>query len=189
MADDAELELGEAGGEDAGGGKKKKKGLGGFLGGTLLPTILKFVAIGLGALILIVTVSVITFNILNQGGRSQTIVSESSPYMGARPRHAMFTAIGVVRTRTSDPTPHAVMVDMVIAYDLNDSAAQTELIARMVELQDFVRSFFRSKSVDDLTPENEPQLKREIIELLNTQILTTARVRNIFFRQLDVMEA
>jgi flagellar FliL protein len=59
----------------------------------------------------------------------------------------------------------------------------------MVELQDFVRSFFRSKFVEDLQPENENQLKREIMELLNTQLLNDARIRNVFFRTLETMEA
>ena len=176
-------------GLEEGAGDKKGKKKFGLPGGNVLPNILKFAAIGLGALIFIVTVSVITFNILNRGGRSQTVVPENSPYVGQRPIHATFTAIGLVRTRTNDPTPHAVMVDMVLAYDMGDNAGQTELIARIVELQDFVRSYFRSKSVEDLQPENETQLKREIMELLNTQVLNTAKVRNIFFRQLETMEA
>jgi len=182
MADDADDVLESEEGDKG----KKKKGAGALA--LLLPNILKFAAIGLGALIFIVTVSVITVNIVSRGGASQSVVPENSPYQGTRPRFSMFTNIGVVRTRTKDPTPYAVIVDMVIAYDENDSTAQSELIARTVELRDFVRSFFRSKYVEELEPENERQLKREIIELLNTQILNTAKVRDIFFNQLDSME-
>jgi flagellar FliL protein len=62
----------------SGGGSKKTGGL-----AALLPNLLKFVAIGLGALIFIVTVTVITFTIMNKNGRSQTVVADSSsPYIG-----------------------------------------------------------------------------------------------------------
>jgi flagellar FliL protein len=166
-------------------GAKKKK-FGGLA--ALLPNLLKFAAIGLGALILIVTVAAITYTILNKGGRSQTVIPENSPYVGTRPQYSMFNAIGLVRTKTKDPTPHAVVVDMVIAYDLNDAIGATELTSRIVELQDFVRNFFSTKYAAELKPENELRLKQEIIERLNTQMLNNAKARNIFFKQLDAME-
>jgi flagellar FliL protein len=184
MSDTDELNIddGDAGVADA--APKKASGL-----GALLPNLLKFVAIGLGALIFIVTVSVITYNILNQGGRSQTVIPENSPYVGSRPQYAMFTAIGMVRTSTKDPVPYSVVVDMVVGYDLNDNAASTELTSRLYELRDFVRSYFRTKLAADLQPENEARIKQEIVELLNTRVLNTAKARVILFNQLDVMSS
>jgi len=183
MSDNDELDL--DGGEPAelDSGAKKPSGL-----VALLPNLLKFVAIGLGALIFIVTVSVITFNILNRRGTSQTVIPESSPYIGARPQYSVFTSIGMIRTQTRDSVPYAVVVDMVIGYDLNDNTAATEMTARLYELRDFVRSFFRSKTASELQPENEARLKQEIVEVLNTRVLNNAKVRIILFNQLDVME-
>ena len=180
-ADDlGELDGGDAGGE---GSSKKTSGL-----AALLPTLLKFVALGLGGLIFIVTVSVITFNILNKGGKSQTVVPMDSPYMGTRPVYSYFSSIGIVRTKTRDATPTAVVVEMNLGYDQNDNAGATELTSRISELQDFTRSFFSSKYAAELLPEKEGQIKKEIIELLNTRLLNTARIRNITFKQLEVME-
>jgi len=182
MSDSDDLNLD---GEDSGGGAgapKKASGL-----AALLPNLLKFVAIGLGALIFIVTVSVITYNILNKGGQSQTMIPSASPFVGSRPQYQMFTSIGVIRTSTKDPLPYSVVVDMVIGYDENDNTAQTELTARLYELRDFVRVFFKGKMADDLKPENEPRLKQEILEQLNTKLLNSARARIILFNQLDVM--
>ncbi|MDR1985840.1 MAG: flagellar basal body-associated FliL family protein [Treponema sp.] len=169
--------------EGEGSSKKKAAGLIAFL-----PHLLKFVAIGLGVLVLIVTVVVITYNILNKGGKSQTVVPENSPYIGSRPQYSMFSAIGTIRARTKDPTPYAVVVDMIIGYDLNNAQAATELTGRLYELRDFVRNYFSSKYVEELQPENETRLKQEIIELLNTRVLNTAKVRTILFNQLDAME-
>lgn len=163
---------------------KKTSGLGG-----LLPTILKFVAIGLGALIFIVTVSVITYRVMVGSGKPQTAVTlEADPYVGKRPELSWFTNIGVVRTRTKDPTPSSVVVNMIVGYDLNDKNAQTELTNRLYELKDFVRNFFSNKYAADLRPENEQRLKQEIKQLLNDTVLQKAKAREILFQQLDVVE-
>ncbi len=63
--DELDLDGSESAGIDT--SPKKASGL-----AALLPNLLKFVAIGLGALIFIVTVSVITYRILSGSGRSQT---------------------------------------------------------------------------------------------------------------------
>ena len=181
MSDNDDLDL--DGGESPGVGSSKKAG--GLM--ALLPNLLKFVAIGLGALIFIVTVSVITYNILNKGGQSQTVIPSASPFVGARPQYQMFTSIGLIRTSTRDAIPYSVVVDMVIGYDLNDNSAQTELTGRLYELRDFVRLFFKSKTASELQPENEPRLKQEILETLNTKVLNSGRARIILFNQLDVM--
>jgi len=179
--DDDGLDLG---GDDVGGaeGGKPKGSSTGFL-----PTLLKFVAIGLGALIFIVTVAVITFKILSSRGESQTVLDPTSEYIGTRPQYATFSLIGQINTRTRDQN-HLVSVDMLIEYDLNNNAAQTELTARQNQLRDFTRNYFASKYYSELEPENEARLKQEIREILNTRYLDTAKVRGILFNKLDVME-
>ena len=181
-ADALDMEEGEA--PDAG-AKKKKGGL-----GALLPTLLKFAAIGIGALLFIVTVSVITYNIMNDGGKTQTNVTDpTSPYIGRKPVYAWYTDIGTVTTRTRDDQSYSVSVVMNIGYDLTDTVAYSELSGRKIELQDFVRRYFASKYAEDLTTENEEKLKKEIKEQLNMRYLENARVRDIAFTKFDVMES
>ena len=179
-SDDLDLEGGEGPGIET---PKKASGL-----AAILPNLLKFVAIGIAALIFIITVCVITYQILNKGGQSQTVIPINSPFVGARPVYSYFTLIGPIRTTTKDYSPYGVTVDMQIGYDENDNAAATELTARIYELQDFVRVFFKSKMADELRPENEPRLKQEILETLNTKLLNTARARIVLFKQLDVIQ-
>jgi flagellar FliL protein len=184
MSDDDALDLEGGDSVNLDSSPKKTSGL-----RALLPNLLKFAAIGLGSLLLIVTVVVITVNKLNTGGRSQTsgVAAETDPYVGRRPQYASFTSIGQVRTRTSDPTPYAVVVEMVLQYDQNDKNAQTELTGRLNELRDFVRSFFNSKTARELQPDNEARVKQEIQDVLNTRILDSSKVRQVLFTQLDVM--
>jgi flagellar FliL protein len=182
-SDELDLEGGDVPGVDT--SPKKTSGL-----AALLPNLLKWVAGGLGALILIVTVSIITVRVVSGGGKSQTAVTDpTSPYVGKRPEYAAFTLIGSVTTKTRDTTNYTVTVDMIIQYDLNNAAAQTELNSRQYELRDFVRNYFSGKYAEELKPENEARLKADIQEILNTRFLDTAKVRNILFNKLDVMES
>jgi len=184
MSDSDALDMEEGEAPDTG-SKKKKGGL-----GTLLPTLLKFAAIGIGALLFIVTVSVITYNIMNSGGKTQTNVTDpASPYIGRKPIFSWYTDIGTVTTKTKDELSHSVSVVMNIGYDTTDVTAYSELSGRKFELQDFVRRYFAGKYADDLKPENEDRLKQEIKETLNKRFLETARVRDITFTKFDVMES
>jgi len=188
MADSNELDDIEGGDSpETSAPKKKKKRAAGLV--ALLPVILKFAAIGIGALIFIVTVSVVTFNIMNRGGRSQTVVADPmSPYIGRRPIFSWYTDLGPITTRTRDATFHTVTVVLNLGFDHNDQAAASELNGRRFELQEFVRRYFAGKTVDELRIENEPRIKREIREILNTRYLDTARIRDVNIARLDVME-
>jgi flagellar FliL protein len=163
-------------------GKKKSSLLGG-----LIPKLLKFIAIGLGALIFIVTVAVITFNFLNQGGRTQTMVSETDPYVGRRPEYTYYSNIDLIRTFTNDASPASVVVKVVLGYDMDDQRAPTELTNRMYEITAYIRQFFALKTADELQPEDEAQLQQEIREALNTRILQTTKIRTVLFQQFDVI--
>jgi flagellar FliL protein len=92
-----------------------------------------------------------------------------------------------VRTQTKDPVPQAVVVNVILGYDLNDTAAQTEMTERLYELRDFIRNFFRSKTAKELEPENEAKIKAEIREYLNQKVFSKSRVKIISFDQFDVM--
>jgi flagellar FliL protein len=178
--DELDLEGSEPIGDSS---QKKVSGL-----AALLPSILKFAAIGIGALIFIVTVSIITYRIMSGGGKSQTVVSATESYTPKRPQYSWFTTIGVIRTRTKDPTPYSVVVNVIIGYDQDSKIAQSELTNRLYELKDFIRNFFSMKYAAELKAENEERLKLEIKEQLNTNLLIDSKVREILFQQLDVVE-
>jgi flagellar FliL protein len=182
MSDQEVLDDGDVDGDE---GEKKKSGRGRL--GNLLPTLLKFAGIGLAAVILIVTVSVIVYQVLSKGGRQQTDIPVTESYLGKKPVYQMFSLLGPMTVQTRNPE-YTVRVDMVIGYDENDNTSGAEFTSRQVEIRDFLRRYFRSKTFEQLRPENEAQVKREIKEQINTQILDKARIREVFFNTFDVME-
>ena len=182
-SDELDLDSGESIGADS--SAKKSSGF-----AALLPNILKYAAIGLGAMAFIVTVVIITVHIINKGGKSQGGTDDpTSPYVGKRPEYAYYTLIGPVTVKTRDTVNHSATVDMIIGFDMNDNIAQTELVSRQYQLRDFIRNYLSGKYAVELEPENEKRLKNDIKEILNNQFLEKAKVREILFNKLDVLES
>ena len=175
-----DLDGGEA--PEASTAPRKKGGL-----GALLPTILKFAAIGIGAVIFIVTISFFTVKIVSNSGKPQVSNDPASPYVGKRPTYSYYRDIGSITTKTKDAG--TVTVVMNLGYDLNDQTTSSEITSRQPELRDFVRNYFTGKYESDLKPENEARLKQDIKEILNTRFLDQGRIRVVLFDKLDVMEA
>jgi flagellar FliL protein len=175
---DADEEVAEEGGK----GKKKKKG-------APIPImgILKWVAIVFAAIVLIVTVVIITMKIMGGNSPAQTVIPLSMEYTTKREQLSWYTSVGQIRTKTSDVLPASVMVDCVLGYKKDDKLTSTELTSRQVELKDFLRRYFSGKTIEDLAPRNEEKLRIEIRNSINDDILTTSKIRDVKFLTLDVI--
>lgn len=177
MADDDDLDMGDEGGAPA-----AKKGGSGFL-----PTLLKFVALGLGAVILIVTVVIVTMKIMGGNSTQQAVVPVTEEYNTSRELLDWYTSLGSLRTKTSDAVPASVVVDVVLGYKKEDKATSTEITQRSIELRDFLRRYFTQKTAEELAPQNEENLKIEIRNAINDQILSSSKIKDVRFMQLDVI--
>ena len=160
--------------------KAKSCGIGALLGVIIIPIITFLI-------LFFVTTSVVSYNILNRENRSQTSINTDFIVESTSETYQWFTLIGQIRTTTSDPVPYSVVVNLQLGYDMYDNSTATELTARLPELQDHIRTYFRSKSARELLPSNEENLKQEILDNINLRILRTGRVRLINFVQLEVM--
>ena len=180
MADDG-LDGLVDGGTSASSGKK------GGMGGAL-PGLLKWVAIALGAIILIVVIVVVTVNILNKNTTGTPSIPISDEYVTQREILDWYTSLGAIRTKTSDDISASVVVDIALGYKKDDKATSTEITQRNIELKDFLRRYFTEKTIAELKPQNEQKLKIELRNAINDEILSTSKIRDISFLQLDVLE-
>ena len=180
MADDG-LDGLEDGGTSASSGKK------GGMGGAL-PGLLKWVAIALGAIILIVVIVVVTVNVLNKNTTGTPSIPISDEYVTQREILDWYTSLGAIRTKTSDDISASVVVDIALGYKKDDKATSTEITQRNIELKDFLRRYFTEKTIAELKPQNEQKLKIELRNAINDEILSTSKIRDISFLQLDVLE-
>jgi flagellar FliL protein len=173
--------------EDVGGGDQAGKKRVGFLPGVVIQ-MLKWVAIILGAVIFIVTVVVITVNILNRGSKAQSQEPLSAQYQATKPIYAYFSEIGEIRGRTADSVPHTVIVDPVLGFDPNNKALQAELGQRVPEIRDIVIRYFISKTASELDGQaNMQRVKDDLREEIN-RILANGKIAEVFFKSYNVVE-
>ena len=181
MADNDELNLDE-GGEGAAPAKKGK------LGG-LLPGLLKWIIIAVAAIILIVVVVIIAVNVVSKNSSSATAIPISEEYKGQREVLDWYTSLGTIQTTTCDDLPATVRVDVVLGYKKDDKATSTEITQRTVELKDYLRRYFSSKTAKELkSTANEDKLKIELRNAINDKYLTGSKIRDVVFLQKDVIE-
>jgi len=77
----------------------------------------------------------------------------------------------------------------MLGYKKEDKACSTEITNRTVEIKEFLRLYFRSKTAAELkNPANEEKFKVEIKNGINDKVLSGSKIRAISFNQLDVVE-
>ena len=170
-------------GMSSSGDKKKGKRIGG-----LLPTLLKWIAIVIGAIILIVTVVIITMKVMGTNNTATVAVPVSPEYTSKRELLSWYNSIGPITTKTCDEVPVTIKVEAVLGYKVDDKTTATEITQRQIEIKDFLRRYFTSKTALELRPNNEAKLQMEIRNTINDDILSTSRIKDVKFLQLDVYE-
>ncbi len=171
------------GGEEAGPGGQKKVG---FLGGMLIQ-ILKWVAIGLGAIVFIVTVVVITVNIITGNQASQTALTTSDGYEGTWEELGWYSAIGEIRGRTADENPATFIVEVQLGYDEENRTLYNTIVAQTPRITHFIRQYFANKTLGELPPNvPEGQLLDEIKQQLN-RLLSGGQIQEVIFTSFNVL--
>ena len=183
MADEEDLNLDDGGAAAA---PAKKKGLGNLFSG-----LLKWIIIGVAAVIVIVVVVFVTVKLVQKGNSKNAYNPNVSAeeYQGQRELYDWYKSIGVIQTTTCDENAATVRVNVFLGYKKDDKATSTEITARSVELKDFLRRYFRGKTAAELkNSNNEEKLKMEIRNGINDKVLSSSKIRDISFDQLDVIE-
>nr|AAB03252.1 FliL [Treponema phagedenis] len=151
-----------------------------------LPILLKWIVVVLAAVIFIVTVVVITANFMSRRGANHTAYPVSEEYQRDTRELLQFYDMGIIRTNSADTIPAPIVVNVAIGYPMNDKATQQELSGRVIELKDFLRSFFQKKTAAELR--QEQKIKIEIRNEINDNILSKTKIKDIRFTQYDILE-
>ena len=163
-------------------GGKKKNGL-----KAIIPGLLKWILIGLGAVILIVSIVVITVKIMGPKSSAPSFPA-SEQFTEKREYYDWYTSLDQIRTTSSDPIPASVVVQVNLGYKKDDKAASAEITARRIEIISFLRQFFSMQSTADLAPQNETYLAQSIRDRINDDILCDSRIRDVRFTELNVVQ-
>ena len=99
------------------------------------------------------------------------------------------TSLGAVRGRTKGDKPVTVIIDVAFVYRNTDSVTLKEIKERAVEIKDFLKQYIHTKEAADFkNSDYEYQLEKEITDRINDMILSSGKIRDVFFLQKDVIE-
>ncbi len=171
--------------EIAGGEGQELGGKTGFIPAVVL-RLLKWVALGLGAVIFIVTIVVVTVSILNKGPQNVVYPSDSLEY-SELPDILQWYDLKEIRVRTADEQPITVIIHPKLGYEMENTAIQTDLIARNEIIVDRIRSFFANKKASELTADKEKQIKNELKQAIN-KLVEKQSVQEIIFLEYNTIE-
>lgn len=181
MADDEMIT--DDGADVAASDSKKKGGI-----GALVPFLLKWVAIGLGVVIFLFLLLFFAFSFFASNKSNASVIPVTEEYTVNKEVLDWYSSIGAIRTRTNDVNPASVVVDVVFGYKKDDKNTSSEITQRNVELRDFLRRYFSQKTYAELRPQNEESLRIEIRNAVNDTILSSSKIKDVRFMQLDVIQ-
>ncbi len=184
MSDEEGLSLEDvgAGGEETAQEGKKA----GFLP-TFLIRILKWVAIGLGFVILGVTTTVITFSLVNRGKSGTALPSLSEEYQATRPPLQYDDTLEEIRGVTSDDEPAIFSAKISMGFDAESKTVAFELSARKREIQNIVFLYLSNKTKAELKPDRYTQILEDLKNNIN-KVMREGKIKEVAFREFVVAQ-
>lgn len=110
---------------------------------------------------------------------SNTAIPISEEYMTQHEQLEWYTSLDQIRIKTSDPIPANVSVSIALGYKKDDKQAYSEITARRIEIIDYLHRYFSSKTAEQLKPEREDELKIEIHNGINDNILSNSKIHSV----------
>jgi flagellar FliL protein len=184
MSDEEGLSLEDvgAGGEEAAPETKKA----GFLP-TFLIRILKWVAIGLGFVILGVTTTVVTFSLVNRGKSGTSLPALSEEYRSTRDPLQYDDSLEEIRGVTSDEEPAIFSAKISMGFDVDNKAVAFELSARNREIQNLIFLYLSGRTKAELKPSNYTQIQEELKNSIN-KVMRDGKIKEVAFREFVVAQ-
>ena len=184
MSDEERLSL-----EDVGTGAEEAAPEGrrvGFLPAFLI-RILKWVAIGLGFVILGVTTTVITFSLVNRGKSGTSLPALSEAYQAYSEPLMYDDTLDEIRGVTSDEVPAILSAKVSLGYDMDNKRITFELNARRREIQNIIFLYLSQKTKDELKPERYKSIQEELKNDIN-KVMKEGKLKSVVFREFVVAQ-
>ena len=174
--------------EDVGAGAEEASGprRGGLFSGVLL-TVLKWAAIGIGAVIIVVTTTIITVRLVNRGVQPEGLAAISPSYQAKAEPLAYYDDIEQIRGQTADDPPAIYLMSVSLGYDPKDKEVSVEIGNRRREIQDLILKDISQKKAADLAPGHYDEIQAEIQDQIN-MVMRTGKVKSVTFRQFVVQK-
>lgn len=154
-----------------------------------LTRVLVFVVIGIIALLVIVTVSMLTFRFMDRGNRTRQFPVLSEDYSTVIPSYDIWTFLADdgydLRTQTSDVERYTISAKIKLGYSSETyKELQGELMSKNDLLMDTIRFYFSRRTKKQL--EDEVMVKTELMGNINS-LLSQGEIEQILFLQYQII--
>lgn len=154
-----------------------------------LVKILVYVVLGIIGLLVVVTVSFITFRFMDRGNRSRQFPILSEAYETVIPEYEIWTFLADdgydLRTQTSDQERYTVSAKIKFGYDSKSSKELPgELTSKNDILMDAIRFYFSQRTKAQLS--DEMAVKAELMSRVNS-LLSQGEIEQILFLQYQII--
>jgi len=151
--------------------------------------ILMFIAIGILALLLSVTISFLTYRFMDRGNLSRQFSVLSDTYKTEVPEYAIWGFLSDdgydLRTQTADIERFTVSARIKLGFDSNKyRELNGELTAKNDALMDTIRFYFSQRTREQLS--DEVAVKQELLGRINS-LLSRGEVEQILFLQYQII--
>ncbi len=157
----------------------------GFLPGILL-VVLKWGAIGLAFIVLVVTISWATFNLFIKGKASSTAPDYAETTTTVQIAMEFYSnQLDDIRGRTSDIPSKTFMAAFKIGYEKGNTAVQTELIEKTEIIRNEILKYLGSQTEFDLATNKFGIIEDDIMKRINI-LMTSGRIEKVLIHELQV---
>lgn len=128
----------------------------------------------------------ILIKVATRTSSNNTAIPISEEYRANREELEWYT-LNQMQIKTADPIPASTSISIALGFKKGDKQAYSEIIARRVEIIDYLHRYFSSKTAEQLKPEHEDELKIEICDGINNYILSNSKISSVMFTAKDVV--
>ena len=126
--------------------------------------ILKWIAIIVGTIIFIVTVVIITLNIMGAGRPSQNRIPRSESYEGPPPVYSWYEEIPELRGVTNDQVSRTFVIEVRLGYEKDNTGTSVKIGDQTIPITDTLNIWFASRSAEYLQGiSNREEIRKRLL--------------------------
>jgi flagellar basal body-associated protein FliL len=146
---------------------------------------LKWAAIGLIVVLLVIIVAFLTVQLTLQGRvPSQELPPVSGQISATTELLQFYKNLEPLRGQTSDNPPYMFVAEVDIGYEKGNSAMTTEINERAPQIHNIILKALGSQNASELNLNNAEQLEYDITMRLN-QIMRSGKIKAVLFREMQ----
>lgn len=148
--------------------------------------VLKWVAIIVGTIIFVVTVVVITLNIMGAGRQSQNRIPRSESYDGPPPVYSWYEEIPELRGVTNDQVSRTFVINVQLGYEKDNTGTSVKIGDQTVPITDMLNIWFASRNAEYLQNiNNREEIRKRLLADLKKIV---PEIETIAFTQYQILD-